>query len=105
MFERFAPLRTAKNAPSTAHDRLTLDPLNLGGALGTDCRHLNPFGGSWSIGHHDTRDLGDHIAGAMDNHSIANAHIQTFDFIHIVQRGITDRDPADKNRFKPRDRR
>ena len=61
---------------------------------------------------HDADDLGNHVAGALDHHGVADADIDAvanwiavvadaLDVILIVQRGVLNDDAADRDRLEP----
>ena len=49
--------------------------------------------------------LRDHIAGALDHHRVADARIQPFDLVFIVQGGVLHHHAAHRHRPQPRHRR
>ena len=51
------------------------------------------------------RDLGDHVAAALDLHPVADLHAQALDLVHVVQGGVADGRAADGNRRQHRHRR
>ena len=54
---------------------------------------------------HHADNLRNHVAGALHDHRVANAHILARNFVLIVQRRIGDDDAADRHRIEPRHRR
>ena len=52
----------------------------------------------------DPHDLGDDVAGALDDHPIAHTHVQPEHLVEVVKRRATDRRPADEHRREPCDR-
>ena len=54
---------------------------------------------------HHAEHLRDHVAGALDVHRIADAHVLAGDFVLIVQGGVGDHHAADGDRFELGDRR
>ena len=53
----------------------------------------------------DLHNVGNHVAGALDDDGVADADVFAFDFVHVVQRGALDRDAADGHRLQAGDRR
>ena len=49
-------------------------------------------------------DVGDHVAGALHDDRVADAYVLARDFVHVVQRGVLDRHPADGHRIELGDR-
>ena len=50
------------------------------------------------------RNLGDHVAAALDLHPVADLHAQPLDLVHVVQRGVADGRSADQHRRQHRPR-
>src|SRR3546814_21006162 len=50
--------------------------------------------------HHHTDDLRDHIAGALHDHRIADAHVLAGDLILVLQGGVGDQHTADIDRLQ-----
>ena len=48
--------------------------------------------------------LRDDVAGALDQHPVADAHAEPLDLVAIVQGRVGDGDAADADRLQPRDR-
>ena len=44
---------------------------------------------------HDAEHLRDHVAGALDRHGVADAHIEPRDLVLVVQRRVLHDDAAD----------
>ena len=61
-----------------------------------------PFG---RFSEHDTEHLRDHVAGALDRHRVADAHVEPRDLVGIVQRRVLHHHAADRDRLELRDRR
>src|SRR6185437_1711602 len=53
---------------------------------------------------HDRYDLRDHVAGALEDHGVALAHVLAGDFVFVVERRALDDHAADRDRFQDRDR-
>ena len=53
----------------------------------------------------DAHDLRDDVAGALDHHRIADAHILARDLVFVVQRGVLHHDAADRDGLQFGDRR
>ena len=53
----------------------------------------------------DAHDLGNHVAGAADDHRVADVHVLAPDLVLVVQRRVGDGHAADEHRLQPRDRR
>ena len=51
---------------------------------------------------HDLDDLRDHVAGALDDDRVADAHVLARDLVRVVQRGARDHDAADGDRLAAR---
>jgi hypothetical protein len=53
---------------------------------------------------HDPDDLRDDVAGALDDHRIADPHVFAGDFVRVMQGGALHHHPADRDRFEHRGR-
>ena len=104
MFHRFLALRTAHVAARAAGHGLTFSAMDSRTTDGADRRQHRRQRIRNSSFRQYTDHFRDHIAGTPDHHRIANANILTQEFIQIVERGVGDRDAADKDRFQPSDR-
>ena len=51
---------------------------------------------------HDVRD---DVAGALEQHRVADADVLALDLVHVVQRDVADGDAADRHRLELGDRR
>ena len=49
-------------------------------------------------------DLRDDVARALKHDAVADAGVEPFDLVRIVQRGVGDDHAADRHRLEPRDR-
>ena len=58
-----------------------------------------------AVGIHHADDLRDHVAGALHDHLVADAHVLARDLVLVVQRGVRDHDAADGDRLQLGDRR
>ena len=54
---------------------------------------------------HDFENLRDHVAGALHDDGVADAHVLPRDFVLVVERGVPDDDAADRDRLQLGDRR
>ena len=54
---------------------------------------------------HDAEHLRDHVAGALDRHGVADAHVEPRDLVGVVQRRVLHHHAADRDRLELRDRR
>ena len=52
----------------------------------------------------DLNHVGDHVAGAFNNHMVANAKVETGNFVPVMQAGPENRDAADGERLEVCDR-
>ena len=50
----------------------------------------------------DAQNLRDHVAGALDHHRVADARIQPFDLVFIVQGGVLHHHTAHRHRLEAR---
>ena len=68
-------------------------------------RHAKMFflAGALFLDHFD--DIRDDVAGALDDHRVADANVLTGDFIHVVQRSAFYHDAADRDGLEASDRR
>ena len=58
----------------------------------------------WPLVLHDLNDLGNHVAGPLDDDQIADPHILADDLVLVVQGGAADHHAADRHRLQLRDR-
>ena len=87
----------------------------VGLALGADERSSRTRGRSsgtstlraplLALGEDRADDLGDHVAGAADDHGVALADVLAAHLVLVVQRGVRDGDAADEHRLEHRERR
>ena len=54
---------------------------------------------------HDLHDVRDHVAGALEEHRVADADVLPLDLIHVVERRVAHRDAADRHGLELRDGR
>ncbi len=71
----------------------------------TDMREYVRLGAARPLLLHDFEDLRDDIAGALNAHRVADAHVLARDLVLVVQRRVGDDDAADRHRIELRDRR
>ena len=100
MADGFFALSRAIQAAGTACYRLTLNLDNVGTANRAMRRHFNRRCVSRAFFRHHLHHLRNNIACPANEHGIADVHIQTADFIHVMQGGVGNRDAADKHRFQ-----
>src|SRR5690606_34079769 len=53
----------------------------------------------------DGDDLGNHVTGTAHDDLVTDAHAEARHFVHVVQRGVADRDATNKHRLQARHRR
>ena len=53
----------------------------------------------------DAHDVGDDVAGALEQHGVADADVLALDLVHVVQRDVANRHAADRDRLELGDRR
>ena len=51
----------------------------------------------------DFEDVGDDLAGALDEHGVVDVQTEAVDFVHVVERGAADGDAADLDGFQDGD--
>ncbi len=90
------PVQRRTTSPGGAHGKAAADRAVIRGdeRLGT---------GGAALGHHRD-DLRDHVAGALQHHGVADAHILAGDLVLVVQRRARDQHAADIDRRQPRHR-
>ncbi len=54
---------------------------------------------------HHAQHLRDHVAGALDRHGVADAHVEFGDVVGVVERGVLHDHAANGDRFELRDGR
>ncbi len=57
----------------------------------------NALASRWALVEVDPDDLGDHVAGAADDHRVADLHVLAPHFVFVVQRRVGDGDAADED--------
>src|SRR5215211_1488392 len=72
---------------------------------GADLREIVRLGTLGPFLRNDAEHLRDHIAGTLDHHRIAKAHIQPRDLVGIVQGGVLHHYATDRHRLELGDRR
>src|SRR5690606_35318812 len=97
MLKTFHYLSDAAQAPRTA----PLDLVALTHGFGTAIRDMvreherdrvrPPLVGD------NAQDLRNHIAGSLQRHCVADADVQPFDLVFVVQGGVSHHDPADRD--------
>ena len=93
-----------RTGPATGHHLAfgAFDRCPAGGTLGG---HPHRRRGRRALGLHDLCDLRNDVAGAVNEHGVADAQIQPLDLVHVVQGGVGDRHAAHEHRLQLRHRR
>ena len=111
MLEPLDPLRRADQAAGAAPDHILLagDGIDLAhgvaAAGGADGGKAESFRALRPLRFNHAENLRDDVAGALDDHGVADAHVFPRDLILIVQRGVLHHDAADGHRLELGDRR
>ena len=95
----------ADEPPGTAADRLALFAHRVAAAGRTHGRKDVGLGALRPFLRNDAQHLRDDIAGALDGHGVADAHVFARDLVLVVQRRVLHHHAADRHRFELGDRR
>src|SRR5205823_13423515 len=88
----------------TAGGRLPRLPHQVCATFGAALRHVPGAARRRPLLFHDADDLGDDVAGALDDDVVPRPHIFASYLILVVQRGAANRHPTDLDRRQPGDR-
>ena len=72
---------------------------------GQTCWEDVGLGAGGPLVEHDFENLRDHVARALHDDGVADAHVLARDLVLVVQRGVLDDDAADRDRLQLGDRR
>ena len=104
MTDRLLALRRAVETTAATHRARLLVAYQCRAAHRAGGRQLDgPFAAVAAFRDHPD-DFRDHVAGTAYADGVADAHVLARDLVHVVQRGVGDRHPADEHRFEARDR-
>ena len=111
MLEPLGPLRRADQAAGAAPDHILLAGGWIDLAHGVAAAGRADRGKAESLGalrpllFNDAENLRNDVAGALDDHRVADAHVLARDLVLVVQRGVLHDDAADGDRLELGDRR
>src|SRR5690606_27398266 len=92
-------------AASTAGHDLALGAKNLAATYRADLGHDNHPRVRRATFCDNTEHFRNHIPGAIDHHTVADAQVAPGNFVHVMQRGVADGDAADLHRLQSCHRR
>ena len=100
VLDRLALLGAADQAAGAARHHAVVGAQNLAAAhraLGGQVDFPGVLGAPLGDRAHH---LGNHVAGAVDHHAVADADVQPADLVDVMQGGVADRDAAHLNRLQ-----
>ena len=74
-------------------------------AYRTDRRRLDDLDIGRTLIERNANHLRDHVACTTHPYHVTNAHAEALDLIHVVKRGVGNRDPTHEHGVQPSDRR
>ena len=103
MQQRLLALRRADQPAAAARDRLVGQAHDGRAAFRAARRHHERAGAGRAPFDEHADHLRNHVAGAADDHGVADAHVLAPHLVLVVQRRIGDGDAADEHRLEARD--
>ena len=100
MFQLFRRLGRAGVAAGAAPGDLALAADSRAAAFRAGVGHLEGLGVFWALVGHHFNHLRDHVAGALYNHGVANAHVFASDLVLVMEGRVGDDDAADRHRLQ-----